>query len=220
MIEIFLAVSDYMMYFSLLLALISLMFCWKFDKVIKYFAVYLIVGGCIEYLAFDFSERFGTNLFLLHIYTILEFILLSAFFKVVFDQLGSKFSTLKITIVIVLLCILNSIFIQPIEGFNSYASTLVGLIIIAYSIYTFYLLLEKNEINFRNIKWLVGGILIYQMTSFIVLASANFLQETTEGSDAILWLIRAIVIFITKIVFGYVILKEILKPKDSLQFDR
>ncbi|MFT6335429.1 MAG: hypothetical protein ACI86M_000901 [Saprospiraceae bacterium] len=219
MVEIFKEYSDYVMFFSVLLAMMSLVFCWKFDKAMKCFAVYLIMGGCVEYLALEMSERVGNNLFLLHIYTILEFIVLSAFFKVVFDQLGSKFSMLKITIVVVLLCILNSIFIQPLEGFNSYASTLVGLVLIVYSAYTFYLLLDKDGVKFRNIKWLVAGILIYQMTSFIILASANLLSDITPGSDVILWMVRAIVILFTKIIFGFVLFKEILKPKYILRFD-
>ena len=206
------------MYFSVLLALLSLIFYWKFDKALKYFAGYLILSGATEYLASEFTKSLGYNLFLLHPYTILEFILLSGFFKVVFDQLGSKFSMLKITIVVVPLCILNSIFIQPMEGFNSYATTLVGLILIAYSVYTYYLLLEKDSVEFYGIKWLVGGVLIYQMTSLIILASANILIDTTEGSDIIIWIIRAIVILATKIIFGFVLIKEILKPRLSLQF--
>lgn len=218
MVEIFKEYSSYVMYFSILLALVSLVFYWKFDKALKYFASFLILSGATEYLASEFTKRLGYNLFLLHLYTILEFIVLSAFFKVVFDQLGAKFSMVKITVVVVLLCIVNSIFIQPIEGFNSYATTLVGLILIAYSVYTFYLLLEKGSVDFSSIKWLVGGVLIYQMTSLIILASANILIHTSAGSDIILWIIRAVIILITKMIFGIVLLKEILKPRLSLQF--
>ena len=220
MVEIFKEYSSYVMYFSMLLALVSLIFYWKFDKALKYFAIYLIMGGCIEYLALEFAKRLGHNLFLLHLYTILEFIILSAFFKVIFDQLGSKFSMLKFTILVVLLCILNSIFIQPIEGFNSYATTLVGLILIVYSIYTFYLLLDKTDTSLRSIKWLVGGVFVYQMTSFIILASANILINITTDSDVILWMLRAFIILITKMIFGFVLLKEILKPNLTYSYDK
>lgn len=93
----------------------------------------------IEILSRVFQQIEVNNLPLLHIYTLGEFLLISNFFiRLPPIQSLPKPVKLGFLFFVSLLIILNSIFLQPIFGYNSYAKSLGQLIIISYSVSYFY----------------------------------------------------------------------------------
>jgi len=90
----------------------------------------------------------SNNLPLLHCYTLGEFLLLSFFYRsllpghIIFRK---HFAALVVTVS--LLIVLNSIFLQSIYVFNSYAKTMVQIILIFYAILFFFHLPETARIK-------------------------------------------------------------------------
>lgn len=206
MLELYLEFTDYAVYLSVLLSVIGAMIYWRLDSTLKIFCIFLIVTGALECMSFALSYIQVNNLRLVHIYTLLELVILSMFFLSVFKKMKLEYPIKTITGVLLLLCILNSIFIQPLDTFNSYAATLVSLTLISYCILTFYHLLGRDDSKYNKIRWLVSGLLLYQMTSFVVMAFSNILSQMAVEVDLIVWFMRIVIMIVTKILFGAIIL--------------
>jgi len=133
--------------------IISIILCLvRFNKITLLFKVlfaFLILNLSTELIADYYWSRKWNNLHLLHLYTLLEFILLSWFYKIVLKEIEivQKYFWYFLFFISSLV-IANSIFLQPIEGFNSNAKALVQLILISYAvIYIYSYSLKLEEVN-------------------------------------------------------------------------
>jgi len=215
-VELLLAFSEYVVCLSVLLAILGIVFYWRFDSAVKAFVIFLIIGGAIDILTHTMSRFQNNNLYWMHMYTLLELVLLSGFFKVVFARMKLNIPIKTVTSIILILCILNTIFLQPLLSFNSNASMLVSMTIIVFSILTFYHLLDKGQIEYKLIKWIVSGLLLYQMTNFIILGSSNILIEYELEIDKMIWVLRICILLFTKLVFLYILFSAALTSRKSL----
>ncbi|WP_020536154.1 hypothetical protein [Lewinella cohaerens] len=135
-------------------------------------------------LATDLSSRYlfnqaSNNLYLLHIYTLLELLAWSYFFYRFF--IHEQWVQHKLPWLVggvALLLISNSIFLEPITGFNSNAKTLVQLILISYAIYYFFssfgkidlrqpLPLAATLINFAILLYYSGSLFIFMFSKLL-----------------------------------------------------
>jgi hypothetical protein len=213
MFDLYFELSSYAVYLAVLLSVIGIVIYTRLNAVLKAFTLYLIVSGAFELVAYSLSRLQQDNLHWLHLYTLLEIVTLSYFFNCVFIRMKVQYPIKIVTGIVLLFCVLNSIFLQSINSFNSYASTLVSVTIIVYCILTFYHLLDKDAEEYKKIRWLVSGLLLYQMTSFIVMAFSHISIKLDIEIDMIVWFIRLVIMLITKVIFGYVILLAALSSR-------
>ena len=125
--------------FSLIILSFSLLICvFKFSilpQEFKIFSVFLLINITTELIIWFIGWKLKiSNLPLLHLYTLLEFIILSLFYKRLLKNEFFQKYFLSFVFSISILIILNSIFFESIYSFNSNAKSLVQLILIAYSI--------------------------------------------------------------------------------------
>ncbi len=118
------------------------------------------------------------NLHALHIYTVLEFVLIGWYYYYNLPDIISKKSILICIVLFSIFSILNSLFIQPINTYNSYARGIEILLIISFSI-LFYMknvfdLQRKEELS-RLI--LNTGVLVYYGITFIYNISGNIIYK-------------------------------------------
>ncbi|NUO03201.1 MAG: hypothetical protein HUU01_21535 [Saprospiraceae bacterium] len=167
----------------------------------------------------------SNNLPLLHFYTLGEFVLLSFFYRTLFPQHGffRKYFVVILTTVS-LLIVLNTIFLQSIYAFNSYAKTLVQIILIIYAIVYFFHLPEapsfqKSESwyrapldqmnpggmsNFRkhegwSLRLINSAVLIYYCGSlFIFMFSNVFIQKSVIYHS--FWIFNALLNFLFQVL--------------------
>ncbi len=216
MVELYLTFSKFVIYMSALLAALSIYFYSKLDATLKVFVWYLVVSGLVDVSADYIANTYDNNLHILHLFTILEISILGWFFSKIIKSLGSNIPIRAISAFIVLLCIANSLFLQPLDTFNSYSSTLVSVTLIVFCVITFYILLDHSARDYFYIKGIVAGILIYQMPTFLVLSSANIQMDLSQESVTVLWLSRAIFILISKLIFVYFLFRAYADPKVKL----
>lgn len=158
-------------------------------------------------LATDLSSRYlfnqaSNNLYLLHIYTLLELLAWSYFFYRFF--IHEQWVQHKLPWLVggvALLLISNSIFLEPITGFNSNAKTLVQLILIAYAIYYFFSSFGKIDlsqsiplattlINFAILLYYSGSLFIFMFSKLL----AN--QGVASNLQFGFWAINALLLVI------------------------
>lgn len=124
------------------------------------------------------SSKSLNNLHALHIYTVLEFVLIGWYYYYNLPDIISKKSILICIVLFSIFSILNSLFIQPINTYNSYARGIEILLIISFSI-LFYM---KNVFDLKREEELSRliintGVLVYYGITFIYSISGNIIYK-------------------------------------------
>ena len=208
--KIFTYVSTFSQAVLLLNALILL---WKFKSIpekVRAIWPYIIIALLTEIISRGLALLEYPNLFLLHIYTLLEFLTWSFFYRRVFQD-NKRFQTIFpwAVAVIAVLLIGNSIFLEPLNTFNSNAKTLVQVALISYGVYYLFEAFGKTDltkptqravilINFAVILYYSGSLFIFMFSKF--LAS----QHVDQSWQRMMWVINALLVglFQVLIFFG------------------
>ena len=188
-----------------ILILNVLLFFWKvnkFPKSIRILGIYLSINLATEllakYIAYFFENP--NNLPLLHIYTLLEFITWPLFYRQLFVHKNHFVKNHLYFIGFVSVLILsNSIFLEPLSGFNSNAKALVQIILIGYAIYYFFETFGKIDltkplpralslINFAVILYYSGSLFIFMFSK--LLANQNVADNRQYG----FWAVNALLL--------------------------
>lgn len=167
----------------------------ELPKSLKVFTVFLYINLVIEISSRILFNQSLNNLPLLHIYTLAEFVCLSYFFSLLIPKpqlYGKKF--FYFCLGVVLLIVLNSIFLQSIYTFNSYAKTLVQSLIILYAILYFYNLsgeIDNNNPYQQALRLINSALIVYYSGSlFIFMFSNSFLLSKVQ-MNAGFWIFNA-----------------------------
>lgn len=193
------------------LAINVILFVWRRKSLptrIQILGYYILLNAFTELVATVLTKNSIENLWLLHIYTLLEFLAWSLFFKSLFPT-GRKFQKgfQYFMVVISILIIANTVFLEPIHGFNSNAKSLVQIILISYVFYYFFrtfgkidlsnsLHLSTSFINFAVLLYYSGSLFIFMFSRF--LADQNVAVESQHS----FWAINAVLL----IIFQFLIL--------------
>lgn len=198
LIDIVLLVSDSSFYF---IAVVAFYCIYKYRSVrspLTELFHYVFLVALIELVAkiYYVYSNAENNLYLLHILTIGEFILLSLFYRKVIAKPNFKTQGFIVFILfITTLIILNTIFLQDIETYNSYAKSLVQIIVITYAILYFYNLTVDietiNEQNQKSLRLINSSILLYYSGSLFIFMFGNYYKQNPD-IYARFWLFNAV----------------------------
>lgn len=203
--------------FSIILCLIRFR---RIDFLFKILFAFLILNLLTELVADYFWRRKMNNLPLLHLYTLFEFLLISWFYKIVLKEIKwvQKYFWYFVFFVS-LLVISNSIFLQPIYGFNSYAKTLVQLIFISYAvtyIYSYSLKLEKTSEETQAIRLINAAVLIYYSSSLFIFLFSNLFLINDIKIHKGFWVVNAGLNLIFQVLILIAIWKVVFRPTKSI----
>lgn len=187
---------------SILLSLIIVLIFNKLSKPLKLIGVYILVGTIIEILSIYIEQKFGSNLFLIHIFCLFEFIILTITFNLIYKSYGEQLNLNYFLVIGASLVILNTLIFQKITQFNSYSSTFTSIAIIIYCIYFFKLILDDNTKTLQKdiLKWSIISIFIYHTTSMFVLLFSNILIESKNDAQFYIWSIRMFIMLLCKLI--------------------
>ena len=179
-------------------------------RIIGFFLILNLVTEIISRVLFTSGTN---NLYLLHIYTLFEFLTWSLFYKYQFTtkEKVQKFYWPFVFIIAVLI-ILNSIFIEPITGFNSNSKTLVQLIIIGYAIYYFFInfgITDFSTPENQSALWINFATMLYYSGSLFIFMFMKMLVSSDTDTTSInsFWLINVLL----NVIFQFLILISIWK---------
>lgn len=199
LIQVITAVELLILLFSVILWLRN---CRDSKIYYNIFGIYLAVTFIVLSGLTILSVRNIPNLFIFHIYTFIEFLLLSLFFKNILNQLKvvEKYGYYWILLVLFLI-VGNTIFLQPLHSFNSNAKTLTQFIYLGYALAYFFNapLIKNQEINFLNL--IISAILLYYAGSLFIFMFSKVLAERNQIvlsfwiANSVLYLIFQIMVF-------------------------
>jgi uncharacterized membrane protein YfcA len=163
---------------------------------LKILSIHLLVVVCIELVSTWLFYQKKNNLFLLHIFTIEEFVMVSLFYSASLKEYISKRVFYTFIVLFTIFSLFNSFFLQPFTKNNTYARSIEGLFIIAYTIIYFYKSLdETNAVREKRTTflWISSGFLLYFSYSVLLFTLSNFIR----GNDLrelrlTLWAIHAL----------------------------
>ena len=224
--ELYFLIANTTVVFTVVFACISIFLFGKSSKVNNQLVIYIIVAGSIEVVSFIFAEFKMNNLRFIHLYTVLDFVLLSVLLRRVIMLLKGKFDIQIIYIPVLILLVLNTVFLQGLDIYNSNASTLSSITIIGFCLYSFALLLNdsaerasyETDNSTSNIKLILTGIFISHATALSVMFLSNMILQISSEQTLIIWMIRAIMILIAKVLF-FIALSKTAYHVISISYD-
>ncbi|ATL48861.1 hypothetical protein COR50_17755 [Chitinophaga caeni] len=153
---------------------------WKFKelpKAMKVIWCYVIVAGVTNCLASIFSN--SNNLPILHVYTVVEFVLLSWFYALVLPSKTLKRVILILAGLFIIFGFVNALYLQSIYVFNSNTRPVAALLLIVYSL--LYLIASsplEHQLRWSEIpaNWANAGILIYFSAALSQFAFSNLVE--------------------------------------------
>ncbi len=181
--------------------------------------IYIFVGCLFEIASFSYIKIFhANNLFFFHGFAMFEVWILSVFFFEFYKKHGIFIQKNYVLLPALGFLIINSLFIQPITTFNSNGLIVVGVVTIAYCIYAFYLMLEK-EISFlfyQEVKWFIIAIFLAHSSIFIFeLFSNQIILLLEKNQQQFVWRMRSALLLFTRLIFLYIAIKSFRLKKDG-----
>ena len=185
--------------------LTAVMALWIFPSInysLKLLSLYLVVGTCVDVLSYAYSIKDLNNLFFFHFFSFFEFWILTFTFESLFFMIGKSINLKPVALIGRAIILLNSIFFQKLDTFNSYSATFVSIAVLTYCIYYFNLFLDNPSemIQMRTIKWIVISVFLFHSVSVVVLLFSNIMLGLDEFSQNLVWTIRCSMILIIKFV--------------------
>ena len=195
----------------LLLNLLLLVWQYKpVPKQIKRLGPFILIALITEIYATYLTRQAIPNLFLLHIYTLLEFLAWSFFYQHLFKEkvLIQKVLPWLVGIITVLI-ISNTVFLEPMSGFNSNAKSLVQILLISSAILYFFTAFGKVDLIQalpRSLMLINFAVILYYSGSLFIFMFSRFLNDNkvAQFHQHGLWTINALiyVIFLILILFA------------------
>lgn len=155
--------------------------------VLRFLFYYLLVSGVINGIAIILSYAGRNNLPLLHLLTLAELLLLAQLFSHLVQRKQARLVQYT-GWVSAGLCVVNSMFVQPLTSFNSYGRGLLAAVLIFYSV--LFLIAFPRQRQSPGSLYLVAGSLIYYSGSLFLFLFSNFLEPGSLLSTLI-WNVNA-----------------------------
>lgn len=213
---------DYVSYMVFIVLALNVILYWIFLKnytgYLKWFYFYLVLSISIQIIARWLANYEIPNLPLLHFYTLLEFIVVSKFYKKVFvkEEVLQKWINYIIGIGSALI-IANSLFLQPLDAFNSNAKAFSQIMIIAYAIVYYFLILKDRMQASPVLNILNAAILLYYAGSFFVFMFSDLLLKNLDkDSQLLFWIFNALLYLVFQLMVIFAGWKAYLTTKKSL----
>lgn len=168
---------------SVLLALTH----WKrLPGAFQFLTLYLGWNLVVECIIF-FLPPNTNNLPLLHVHTLLEFVLISlVYWKMDIFRNWPPRSFWIFMATISGVIVLNSVFLQSIFTYNSYAKSLVQVLLIGYAVGYIFQLKEKSHES-RALNMMNAAVLIFYSGSLFVFMFGNVMLELEYEVSSLFW---------------------------------
>jgi hypothetical protein len=162
----------------------------------------------VWYICFTFlTEAAGTimsvvykrdNVFLYHIYSALQFSLISFYFNFSDERKTLNRSGWLIVIAGIVACILNSVFLQPLTELNTNFIVLESFLIIGMSLFAFYRLLISDELAVFSMPrfWFSSIFLVFWSFTFFYWLVGDTIHKMMPGKaiwlNLMIWFINIV----------------------------
>ncbi len=175
----------------------------------KLIFIYLLVflAAFTFLISFVLWKKGINNLFILHFYTIFEFLLLSLYYYIELKGFIIKKLYIAVVAAFVIFSIANSVFLEPLTVNNTYARAVESLILISFSITVFYRIVKEARIlklEESPVFWINSAVLLYFSGNLFLFTFSNYVLTMTQGTGMQVWVFHSLFqnIYYTLITVG------------------
>ena len=172
----------------------------KVEDELKMLSWFLFITGALHLVSFVLWMMHTNNLYILHVLVPARFVLLLLVYKRILRIYFPDW--IKYGYGFVVYSILNSIFLEPIQTFNSMAMTVESILFIILSLSTYILLLDKKilqkiTVSRKSVLWINGGVFLYYSSSLILMQfGAQIIRFVNAEWNRYIWIAHGIVMVI------------------------
>jgi hypothetical protein len=171
------------------------------NKSLKTIWYYLLMDGCSNIVASILADFHINNLPVLHIFTILELLILGYFYLSILKDKKARRVVKYVMVIFPLFCIINLIFFQSIYHFNTNARPVEALIIMACSLAYFAQINDEGtEWSINPLNWINTGILLYFSGALFIFSFSNLvvshISKRYFAINTLMWNIHATLVLI------------------------
>ena len=168
--------------YFILLGIINILSVWQWKALAKEDKIIALLIGLTtieEIIAALASHKFQNNLWVFHIYSPIEFFLISLYFNYCIRTFRKKKIGLGIGLFGIVLAICNTLFIQKITTINSYYLLFEGSLVIIYCLLSFHqILMDEERLPYRFAHfWITICFIIYWSSTFTGWGIYNVLDK-------------------------------------------
>lgn len=179
----------------------------KLPKEARVLLYYLFTDALVSITSSLLAAKGITNLPLYHVATIIEAVMLFYFFTLILKDRAVIYGYLLI-IVFPVLAVVNMFLFQSIFSFNSYALSLMALLVISCCFIYWWQYDNEQGKTWKDIplNWMLSGMLLYFSSSFVLLTFSNIIVSLARNVSILLWNIHATlsVIMYCLLTFGFI----------------
>ncbi|MBV9988779.1 MAG: hypothetical protein JO301_13965 [Chitinophagaceae bacterium] len=177
---------------------------------------YLVMSAIVNITAVVLATLHHRNLWLLHVYTVLETVILLLFFIRLIPARRAKTVVWSLMILFPVACIVNWLFLQNSSNFNTYTRSIEAIIIIGVSAYC-WVSSSAETVRMRwtdnPVNWVISGLLLYFASALFLFLFSNYLLANTQtkADDPIwdiVWVTHGFLLVIMYILFGIGFIKS------------
>jgi hypothetical protein len=196
---------DYIAPFSVLIPVVSALIYFKYlSKPYKIIFWFVLFTGILNIIGLTLIEVFHKqNIIIYRLYTIFEFVMLTAFYSCFQNNKGRKILAWVLGIFIILYLV--NFYFQSISINNTYTHSLSAVIILTYCTQLTFKQSEKDDkINWSDdgINWINIGILIYYSSGLFMFMTSNYFLSASRFINHLIWAIHDAIFSIEYILFA------------------
>ncbi|MBL7826372.1 MAG: hypothetical protein JNJ57_07060 [Saprospiraceae bacterium] len=180
----------YSMLFTMLPLAIAAVRFFRHTPATRIVAGLIVVACAIQWLASVMTARKMNNLKLLHLYTILEFAIITWYFSETLKGVFKRRFFWLVGIGFAALSILNSLFLQDLQHFNTYARSLEGILVITYCLIWYFRTLSEMKVERLQddpVFWINTGFLLYFSGGVLLFSVSNYILELNRSLNLYVW---------------------------------
>lgn len=169
-------------------------------RYVFYLALLALVAGTISIVLWFQSTN---NLFVGHIGTVLEFLLIARIYQIELKDFLPKRFFYIIMAVFTVFCIFNTSFLQPYNTNNSYAKTIESILLIGLSIAYFFKLLRDAKVERLEKEpmfWINCAVLMYFSVDIFIFIFSNYMLGISERLATQIWVIHGIFLILFNVI--------------------
>jgi hypothetical protein len=175
--------------------LLSLVRYRQLGYAMRIMACYVTLGAITQFASSYMNSKSQNNLWMLHLYTPLEFSCITWFYSVVLEGIAPKKWFVLTALGFAVLSALNTAFLQDSLTFNTYARCLEGLLVIVFCLIWCYKTLSEMKISRLErdpVFWVNTGFLLYFSGNILLFAFSNYILNINRALNHYIWAFHAI----------------------------
>ena len=165
------------------IASIAIFFQRPILSYLRLFPIFLIVTFFVELTSNWLAIHRGSNVELSNIYLIFNFSFYLFFFKKIVNNRSVKKTIIVIAMFFIFLSVMNILYWQKIDQWNSISYSFGSLLVIVLSSYYFFELFRNpkaKKLSKEPAFWICSGLLFFYTSSFPFLGLNNFLRNMPQ----------------------------------------